>query len=139
GLLGGGEPLVVLSYEHAQALAEGGMSKRDVKRFLFEHARLPLKLLGSQTAAGIRRAQGDALLDDALRAAYRPEDIMIVVAGGDGGDQLRGGGVAAAEAQPLARAVDLHYGRARHLDRLARLLQVHHQGALAAESLPDRL
>jgi len=80
GLLGGGEPLVVLSYEHAQAVAAAGMSKLDAKRFLFEHARLPLSLLGRGMGAGQRgRSEGEE-----LRVALSPEDIMIVVAGGVG-------------------------------------------------------
>jgi len=87
GLLGGGEPLVALSYEHAQALAAAGLSKAAVKGFLFKHARLPLSRLGAGVAAGIRahRPSGHTSgEDDALRVARRPDDIMIVVAGGIG-------------------------------------------------------
>ncbi|MHB8574162.1 MAG: hypothetical protein ACYDCQ_02415 [Dehalococcoidia bacterium] len=85
GLLGGGEPLVVLSYEHAQALAEAGMSKLDVKRGLFERARLPLSLLGQGMADSIRgRHDRDDAFENALRVAHAPEQIMIVVAGGVG-------------------------------------------------------
>jgi hypothetical protein len=83
GLLGGGEPLVLLSYEHAQALAAAGMTKRDVKRFLYDYARLPLSLLGPATAEGIRRS-GAGIEGDALRVAREPDDIMVVVAGGVG-------------------------------------------------------
>jgi hypothetical protein len=83
GYLGGGEPLVLLSYEHARALAAAGMEKAAVKRFLWQHARLPLRLLGEQTAAQIRAnlpsGHGDELL-----VARTPEEIMIVVAGGVG-------------------------------------------------------
>ena len=83
GLLGGGEPLAVLSYEHAQALAESGLAKRDVKQFLFEHGRLPLSLLGKGMAESIRsRMPPDR--DDCLVLARDPDDIMLVVAGGVG-------------------------------------------------------
>ncbi len=82
GLLGGGEPLVVFSYEHAQSLAAAGMSKTDVKQFLFDHARLPLSSLGTATAAGSRTRM--PVEGDDLRVAKRAADIMLVVAGGVG-------------------------------------------------------
>jgi len=88
-----GSTLVVLGPEHARILAEGGWSKRDIRAFLFEHARKPVALL--------RRGgppQGDSqrgLLwpkfvdpsDDAQRVPVvrRQEDIHILVAGGPGG------------------------------------------------------
>ena len=43
-LLGGGEPLLVLTSGHAETLAREGFSKVDTKRFLFEHARVPYSL-----------------------------------------------------------------------------------------------
>lgn len=83
GLLGGGEPLVLFSYEHAQALAAAGFGKREVKRFLWQHARLPLARLGRQPAAARRDAR-DGLVEDMFIAAREPDEIMIVVAGGVG-------------------------------------------------------
>lgn len=81
GVLGGGGPLVIFSYEHAQALAGAGMSKRDVKQYLFDRARLPLSLLGRGMAESLRGRGSD---DDALRIARASDDILIVVAGGVG-------------------------------------------------------
>jgi len=88
-----GDTLVVLGPEHAKILAQAGWRKRDVKQFLFEHARKPVNLL--------RRggpAQGDSrreLLwpkfvdptdeDQMVPVVRRPEDIMVLVAGGPGG------------------------------------------------------
>src|SRR5581483_7154774 len=40
-LLGGG-PLFALSPEHAQILARDGFTKEDVRRYFYEHARVPL-------------------------------------------------------------------------------------------------
>jgi hypothetical protein len=68
GMLGGGEPLVVLSYEHAQAIAAAGWSKADAKRYLFGRATLAAPTSPNRV----------------LRVAARAEDIMIVVAGGVG-------------------------------------------------------
>jgi hypothetical protein len=81
GLLGGGGPLVIFSYEHAQMLADAGLRKREVKQRLFDQARLPLALLGGGMAESLRGRSGD---DDALRIARAPDDILIAVAGGVG-------------------------------------------------------
>ena len=37
------QPLVVMGPEHAKTVAGGGFSKADVKRFLQEHAHLPMR------------------------------------------------------------------------------------------------
>lgn len=83
GYLGGGEPLVLLSYEHAQALA-AAMTKRAVKQFLFEHARLPIATLGKEMAAHMRDDRAVGCGAGALQIARAPDDIMLVVAGGVG-------------------------------------------------------
>jgi hypothetical protein len=88
-----GDTFVVLGPEHARMLAQAGWRKRDIKLFLFEHARKPVGLL--------RRGgppQGDARRglfwprfvdpeDDAQRVPVvrRPENIHVIVAGGAGG------------------------------------------------------
>ena len=88
-----GDTFVILGPEHARMLAEAGWRKRDIRQFLFEHARKPVSLL--------RRggpAQGDSrreLLwprfvdpsDDGqmVPVVRRAEDIHILVAGGPGG------------------------------------------------------
>ena len=88
-----GDTFVVLGPEHARMLAESGWRKRDIREFLFEHARKSVSLL--------RRggpAQGDSrreLLwpkfvdpsDDSqmVPGVRRAEDIHILVAGGPGG------------------------------------------------------
>lgn len=41
-VMGDASPVVVLCPQHAKAIAGGGFSKADVKRFLCEHARVPL-------------------------------------------------------------------------------------------------
>ncbi|HXH82644.1 MAG TPA: hypothetical protein VNN07_06915, partial [Candidatus Tectomicrobia bacterium] len=45
-LLGAGWPLLSLGPEHAATIARDGFSKRQVKEFLFAHARFPLARLG---------------------------------------------------------------------------------------------
>ena len=64
GALTDGQSLVVMSPEHAQIAASGGMTKQDVQEYLFEHAsRDPDEMLskgkwpsGRRTATGSRKA-----------------------------------------------------------------------------------
>jgi hypothetical protein len=81
-------PLFVLGPEHAATLARDGLSKRDVKQFLFEKARIPLSRFSEGTKRGIleRRSRWFEVVGDTERIgiADHPEDIIIVVAGGPG-------------------------------------------------------
>jgi hypothetical protein len=80
--------LVVLGPEHAHTIATDGFSRADVQRFVFEHARLPLRTLKLGGMWGIQdwppwlTAVRD---DDALLPQVpSPEDVLVVVAGGPG-------------------------------------------------------
>jgi hypothetical protein len=80
--------LIVLGPEHAQTIAGDGFSREDVQRFVFEHARLPLRLLKRGGMWGIQdwprwmHAIGD---DDALLPQVpSPDDVLVIVAGGPG-------------------------------------------------------
>ena len=81
-------PLLVLSPEHAGTLARGGFSKQEVKRYLFEKARIPLSRFARGTKRAIleRRARWFEAVGDAehIGVADHPEDIIVVVAGGAG-------------------------------------------------------
>jgi hypothetical protein len=81
-------PLFVVSPEHAVVLARGGFSKRDVKNFLFEKARIPLSRFAPGTRRGIleRRARWFEVVRDPdhIGVADDPQHITIVVAGGAG-------------------------------------------------------
>jgi hypothetical protein len=82
GLLGGGEPLIVMPPEHADVFVRSGMGKREAKAAIYERARLSIGRLSPPLRARAR-ASG-AALDGDLRVAARADDIMIVVAGGVG-------------------------------------------------------
>jgi hypothetical protein len=87
GLLGGASPLVVLSPEHAGALARAGLSRRDVQGALWTRARLPVASLPSPVR--LRRGRlggrvGETGDPSALTVAAAPEDILVAVAGGVG-------------------------------------------------------
>lgn len=76
-----GEVLVVFGPEHAATIARDGMSKKDVKSFLWEKARIPCEEFSREHRA--QRFRGFAK-EDQVPVAQKAEDIMIVVAGGPG-------------------------------------------------------
>jgi len=83
----GGEPLLVLGPEFAQKISAEGFSKKDVKRFLFENARAPLTCMeGLQRYNARRRSLRDEIRDvlSPFTIASKPEDIIVMVAGGSG-------------------------------------------------------
>lgn len=85
-LRGGGEPLVVFGPEHAATIAEGGFSKDDAKRFLCDHAMLPLDEASPDWATRADRPDIVKTADgrDAIRIAEHWSRINIIVAGGAG-------------------------------------------------------
>jgi hypothetical protein len=80
--------LVVLGPEHAQTVAADGLGRADVQRFVYEHARLPLRTLklGGMWGAQDWPAWMMALRDDEARPPRvpSPEDVLVTVAGGPG-------------------------------------------------------
>jgi hypothetical protein len=84
----GGSPWLMLSPEHAQVLKGDGLSKAEVKRQLWEQARLLGSRLSVKDFARVqngRRAElGEIGPDTLIPISARPEDINILVAGGPG-------------------------------------------------------
>ena len=88
-----GEPHLVLSPEHAATIARDGWSKDDVKRFIYDHARIPMDELRDQGmfdeagggwpthAQGLREYQSVGL-------AAKPENVLVTVTGGAGRHSL---------------------------------------------------
>jgi hypothetical protein len=81
-------PLIALAPEHAGALARDGYSKEDVKREIFERARIPLSRFAKRTIKGLhhRRSRWFELGIDAdvIGVADRATDVNIIVSGGAG-------------------------------------------------------
>jgi hypothetical protein len=83
-ILAGGHPLLSLGPEHAATIARDGFSKRQVKEFLFEHARFPLARLGDEYRAHlIRRGAKDAP-DTMVPAVRSADELTVIVVGGAG-------------------------------------------------------
>ncbi len=80
--------LVVLGPEHARTIAGDGLTRADVQRFVYEHARLPLATLKLGGMWGMHDwpAWMMALRDDEVRPPQvpSPDDVLVVVAGGPG-------------------------------------------------------
>src|SRR5207253_630810 len=84
-LLGRGFPLLSFGPEHAATVAREGYGKKQVKDFLFEHARFPLARLGAE----YRKVQVELhkVPDDPnamVPIVSSPDAISIIVAGGAG-------------------------------------------------------
>jgi len=84
-LLAFGHPLLSLGPEHAATIAGDGYTKRQVKEFIFEHARFPLGRLGEE----YRRLHVDHRHavdspDTLLPIVKSPDDISVIVVGGAG-------------------------------------------------------
>lgn len=86
-LLGGGEPLIIMPPEIASAFHRGGCTKALTKAAIFERAVMPLDRLSPAVREHLVELRVSAAHADAngpLRVADKPDDVMIVVAGGVG-------------------------------------------------------
>lgn len=78
-LSGGGEPVVLITRGHAEMLHRQGWSKEKCQQYLYDHATVPLEALGDARYPGKAPRSENGL----VRAVKRPQDIMLIVAGGD--------------------------------------------------------
>ena len=83
------QPLVIMGPEHAKTVADGGMSKARAKRFLYEHAHLPLGRFSQENIERRLRVTwkdrfAHAGLDAPVHMVQKPDDILIAVIGGAG-------------------------------------------------------
>lgn len=89
---GEGQPLLILCPQHARLLGNGGYSKAEVKRFIWEYGRLPFGSIprGNLTnfSEKILKMYADFDSDFGVPIADKPEDIVIVVMGGTGTHSL---------------------------------------------------
>jgi hypothetical protein len=84
-LLGRGWPLLSLGPEHAATIARDGYTKKQVKEFLFEHARFPLARLGAEyRRQQIEQHHAVDAPDTMLPIVRAADDISVIVVGGAG-------------------------------------------------------
>ena len=83
----GASPVIVLGPEHAREIADAGFSRREVREYIFQNARLPLGELKGRGHHGSRswpaefEGQGDGFM---VPLVTDPDKLVLVVAGGDG-------------------------------------------------------
>ena len=82
-LYGQGNPLVFFSPGHARQFVEQGYrTKRDVKEALFEFSKIPKSRFPEREVFPLVPLRERALDGDDVCVARRPEDLLVVVAGG---------------------------------------------------------
>jgi hypothetical protein len=83
------QPVVVMGPEHAKTVAAGGYTKADAKRFLQEHANLPLGKFSQENIerrfrVTFKEKYATAGPEALVPMVQRAEDIIIAVIGGAG-------------------------------------------------------
>src|SRR5262249_37223847 len=80
-----GEPILALGPEHATILARDGVTKVDIRAFVFTHARVPRATWEAGGMFGMGFASGRRLAGAAGAPRIRdPDRLLILVAGGPG-------------------------------------------------------
>lgn len=87
GSFGGGTPLVALGIEDAGIMAGDGISRADVREYLWEHATIPFASIpdrrkGTKSDEELLRESPNVTADGVVHLATRPDDIMVAVLGG---------------------------------------------------------
>jgi len=82
----GPEAIMVVCPEHAKIIAGDGYTKQDVKKFIWERAAYRMKDLPEETFYQRVKRRPDLKLtrDSVIPVTDTPDDILVVVAGGDG-------------------------------------------------------
>ena len=82
----GPEAIMVICPEHAKIIAGDGFSKKDVQKFIWERAAYRMKDLPQETFEQRVKRRSDLKLtrDSIIPVTDKPEDILVIVAGGDG-------------------------------------------------------
>ena len=83
------QPVVVFGPEHAKTVAQDGLSKMDVKRFLQQHGALPLGKFSKENIERrfritFKEKYANAGLDALVPQVQNADDIIIAVIGGAG-------------------------------------------------------
>ena len=86
GLVGAGQPLLLMPPDHAMLFDGAGWSRQDIKAALLREAALPLARLSRAVAERIRTVRNNDKEDPEapVRIAREAAEILIVVAGGAG-------------------------------------------------------
>ncbi len=88
-----GEPIVVFCPSHAATIGNGGFSKQEVKRFIHEHARLPVSKCSEENFRKINQVREpkwytNIPLDSSIPITRHPDELIVLVSGGGGTHSL---------------------------------------------------
>jgi hypothetical protein len=99
-----GEILIIMSPEHAKTIAAHGWSSEDVKKYFHENALVPVEL-GDR---GGRKLDEKWIVDGDVWITRKPDDVVIVVAGGTGRHTMicHGFGTSSESVTELIKLVD---------------------------------
>lgn len=105
----GAQIVLVLCPEHAVEIAAYGLSKNDVREFIYQNARMPLRRLKDVAHYGNRNWPGwidETNLETLVPIVRAAEDIIVIVAGGDGRHSawLAGWGVTRSAIEEITRS-----------------------------------
>lgn len=83
------QPVIAFGPEHAKSVANGGYGKAEVRRYMHEHARVPLSRFSQENADRRFRARFDGLYVNAapetrVPIVHNADDLIIMVVGGAG-------------------------------------------------------
>ncbi|MSQ55481.1 MAG: hypothetical protein EXR31_08950 [Betaproteobacteria bacterium] len=80
---GNGNPVVFISPGNARLMVEQGFkTRRSVQEYLFEHARIPVERFPAREILPSKPMSIRTIIDGKVCALHRPEDLLVVVAGG---------------------------------------------------------
>jgi len=79
-----GEPILALGPEHAEILARDGVSKGDIRQYVFTQARVPRETWKQGGMAGMGFAEDLFAGEGSVPLIRKPEHLMIIVVGGPG-------------------------------------------------------
>jgi len=77
-----GGPVLALGPEHAAIIGNEGLTKDDVRHYVYEHARVPREIWERGGMAGMLDAPSPD--SDMMPIISRPEDLIVIVVGGFG-------------------------------------------------------
>jgi hypothetical protein len=79
----GGHGALLLGPEHTRFCLDAGLTQREVREYVYEHARISARELEATGTQIERNAQHD-MSGDVLDTIRSPDDILLVTAGGEG-------------------------------------------------------
>ncbi len=84
----GTDRLLVIAPQHADIYNRDGVTKDDVRNYIFEHARLPRREYRPGELRSLPKWVKDASDEEMIPVMYEPKSLNIIVAGGERGHSI---------------------------------------------------